>query len=223
MTEYKDLYGSDYFNEKGTYGNGEVGGYPEEWSGIGPIIYVLNKLFAPTSVLDLGAANGIFLKEWEKTIKDSVGVEISQNIIDKKICQSEIICQNILDGLPFEDNSFDLVTVFDLGEHILKDDQDLFWNEVIRVAKKDVVALIAVVPNGELVRSSLAEADLAGHVFVKSPAFWYRYFLTRRDEVKIDIQKSIKFFNLTDVLLPHGLPLANWQFVVVLNQNGRKL
>lgn len=220
MTEYKDLYGAEYFGSDGTYG---ASGYPTEWLGISPIMYSLNKLLEPSSVLDLGAANGICLKEWEQisNIEKTIGIEISRAIIDKKICQSEIVCQNILDGLPFEDNSFDLVTLFDLPEHILKDDQDRFWNEVTRVAKKWIVSLIAIVPNGELVRSSLIEADLAGHVFVKNPSYWYRYFLNRKDEVKIDIRKSIKFFNLTDLLLPNGLPLANWQFVVFLEKNAK--
>lgn len=216
MTEYKDLYGSEYFGEKGTYG---VEGYPQEWIGIAPITYALNQILEPASVLDLGCANGIFLKSWEQisSIKKTFGVEISQNIIDKKICRSEIVCQNVLDGLAFEDNSFDLVTVFDLGEHILKEDQNKFWDEIFRVTKKWVVALIATVDNGEVVRPSLAEADLAGHVFVKSPDYWYRYFLNRK-EVKLDIHKSIKFFNLTDILLSGGLPLDNWKFLVFLEK-----
>ena len=219
MTEYEDLYNAEYFSETGTYGNGEVGGYPDVWSGIAPIIYSLNTLLKPTSILDLGSANGIFLKEWEQVlnIKKAIGVEISQDIIDKKICRSEIICQNILDGLPFEDNSFDLVTTFDLGEHILQKDQNIFWDEIIRVSKKWIVALIAIVDNGEVVRSNLAEADIAGHVFVKNPGYWYQYFLNR-EEIRLDIRKSIKFFNLTDTLLSGELPLDNWKFLVFLEK-----
>lgn len=215
MTEYKDLYGSEYFGEKGTYG---AYGYPQEWMGIPPVIYALNKLFAPNSILDLGAANGIFLKEWEKTVEKTIGVEISQAIIDKKICQSEIICKNILDGLPFEDNSFDLITVFDLPEHILEKDQNRFWDEIIRISKKWIISLIAIVDNGELVRSDLADADIAGHVFVKSPEFWYQYFLNRKDEIKIDIRKSVKFFNITELLLPKRQNLLNWKFLVALEK-----
>ena len=100
-----------------------------------------------SSVLDIGCAFGYFLRCCDEIGYTTWGVDISTYAITRareetvaKLCVSDVN-----NGLPFfEDNSFDLVTMFDVIEHLQKPCTVL--NEAHRILKASGI-LIVTTPN----------------------------------------------------------------------------
>ena len=59
--------------------------------------------------------------------------------IDLKPLVPRTIKADLLQGIPFKDNSFDCVTAFELFEHIPPDKRDFLINEIKRVCKHRVI------------------------------------------------------------------------------------
>ncbi|KKR81570.1 MAG: 3-demethylubiquinone-9 3-methyltransferase [Candidatus Daviesbacteria bacterium GW2011_GWA1_41_61] len=102
-------------------------------------------------VLDIGCNSGIILIPLKERGVDVVGIDISKTDIDKakenlrqrKLPQG---CVQVGDAkkLPFKSNSFDIVLLSDILEHV--SDPEIVAQESIRVAKKRGLVL-ATVPN----------------------------------------------------------------------------
>lgn len=100
------------------------------------------------SLLDLGCSTGAFLRFAYEHNYTVTGVDISAaalqevtNIPNVRLKQLDLSSQK----LPFESRSFDVVTAFDLVEHI-KNPEELF-REVSRVLKKEGIFYF-ITPNG---------------------------------------------------------------------------
>ena len=80
----------------------------------------------PVSLLDVGCGKGAFV-EWAKAQGISAqGIDIASGYGTKgDIC-----------NMPFEDNSFDVLTAFDVLEHLRPNDLDRALNEMLRVTRK---------------------------------------------------------------------------------------
>lgn len=91
------------------------------------------------SVLDIGCGDGLLLKELlnKGKVKRAVGLDASPNALDlaKK---NGIDCRifNIVEPLPFSDNSFDTVLLIDVMEHLFE--PELVLKEAVRIAKNNV-------------------------------------------------------------------------------------
>ena len=92
----------------------------------------------PKTLLDVGCGKGK-LVEWakEKGI-DATGLDFASGYG---------VQADLLD-MPFEDNSFDVVTSFDVLEHLRPEDLDKGLNEMSRVAKTYWVLSIGYGPSG---------------------------------------------------------------------------
>ena len=94
-------------------------------------------------ILDFGCATGGYCLELRKLGFECVGVDISEEYI--KIAQQKGVEAHLIkDCLPFNDNSFDTVIMFELLEHV--EDPDRILKEAKRVAKKNI---LVTVPNCE--------------------------------------------------------------------------
>ncbi|MCQ6254489.1 class I SAM-dependent methyltransferase [Methanocaldococcus sp.] len=72
-------------------------------------------------VLDIGCAYGYFLKCCDEIGCETYGIDISEYAINqaKKETNAKLFVHDVDKGLPmFEDDSFDLVTMFDVIEHL---------------------------------------------------------------------------------------------------------
>ena len=94
-------------------------------------------------ILDFGCSTGGYCLELGRLGFECVGVDINEEYI--KIAQQKGVEAHLIkDRLPFNDNSFDTVIMFELLEHV--EDPDRILKEAKRVAKKNI---LVAVPNCE--------------------------------------------------------------------------
>ena len=90
---------------------------------------------AGSSYLDIGCGRGEMLD-----LADEWGASKTQGIETvPALCTKVNVWLGSGYDLPFEDNSFDVVSLFDVIEHIPREDELLVLNEMKRVANKAVV------------------------------------------------------------------------------------
>lgn len=86
------------------------------------------------SLLDVGCGRGEIVEFAKANGFDAVGVDVVPLHHD--------IMQGSITALPFDDNSFDYVTSFDVLEHLLPIDTELALGELKRVARKGVLLTV---------------------------------------------------------------------------------
>lgn len=109
----------------------------------------LNFKFENASVLDLGCGTGRnALKILKYNVESYTGVDFSQGMLGKAIAKtkeykdkSAFIKHDLSIKLPFEDNSFDIVILTLVLEHIK--DLNFLYSEVKRVSKVNAIMYIA--------------------------------------------------------------------------------
>ena len=86
------------------------------------------------NILDAGCGEGFIINSLKT--KHLIGIDISENAltIAKKNNPGCMLCKGNIYGLPFKKNSFDLVIVLEVLEHL--DDFEIAINEIKRVAVK---------------------------------------------------------------------------------------
>lgn len=194
-----DYYNEDYFvtsdGKKFKRTDGTTGAWsyanPEgEWHGCRPIVEAWKSMFHPKNSLDVGCGRGTFLT-YERDIGiEAEGFDFSSWSVKNHYprCDEKWIKNyDATKPWPYPDNSFDLVTVLDLMEHIYEDHIDFVINEMYRVAKKYIFLQIATIgggsgsgihergytlKRGEQVPVELQGCAVAGHVTVLTEGFW---------------------------------------------------
>ncbi len=100
---------------------------------------------SPNSVLDIGCSEGgisSFLVDGKRKI---YGIDISAEKIDKASAKGIIVkAGDVSKGLPYDDNSFDIVLAAEIIEHLI--DTDYFLEEIYRVLKENG-KLVITTPN----------------------------------------------------------------------------
>lgn len=129
------MFEQDYF-ETSRSNYGEVGGYwttPQPWheERVNRILEL-----SPTSVLDVGAANGLIVTMLRSHGIEAIGVDISRYMLDNAL--TPYLVHGSAVSLPFGTGQFDLVTSADLLEHIPEDDVRLAIVELRRVGHRNM-------------------------------------------------------------------------------------
>ncbi|MDP3728021.1 MAG: class I SAM-dependent methyltransferase [bacterium] len=152
----KDMYSKDYFD--GVHGNffadckKDYATKIEKSQKLQNFQHVLKKikeLKPQGKFMDIGCATGVFLDMAQKEGYDVVGVDVSEFA-----CQyaSENFGIKTLNGkledLHLEDNSFDIITMWDVVEHV--PDPHTFLREVHRVLKDDGIIFILTINDSSL-------------------------------------------------------------------------
>ncbi len=96
--------------------------------------------FSPKSVLDVGCAKGYLVKSLIELGVDAKGIDPSEYALSgaHEDVKSKLT-SGVVQSIPFDDNTFDVVTCFDVMEHIPEADIDIALSEMIRVSKQWVV------------------------------------------------------------------------------------
>ena len=175
--------------------NNETG----DFLGAGPIAVAWKEVFKPSNLLDIGAGRGTFIAyAREEAGIEAFGFDFSEWAVgDGRYgqigetlhkCKAEWLrLHDATDPWPYEDNSFDLSVALDFYEHIYEEDLDFVIGELYRVSSKYIFLQIAVAGTGgvkgreengysfnkgEKVPEGLEGCAVAGHVTVKSEAWW---------------------------------------------------
>ena len=132
MTEKKEIW--DKF-----WKHGDVGVTPTRKN----LFKVFNNIKLPDNakILDVGVGSGTLAKFWKEQGYDVVGLDISDKSLT--IASSKgIYCVkgDVTKGLPFCDNTFDLVYSDGLLEHFI--DPEPILKEIFRVSKKYVFTIV---------------------------------------------------------------------------------
>lgn len=186
-------YGKWYYNRprsKRYLGNEEM------WVGLVDRI----QYFKPTRVFEFGSGLGHLIKECKKRGIDIIGCETSDYAIQNSLCKERIIKIGEIprSGLPFKDNSFDLVFSTDVMEHIKEDYTEAVIKELNRVCSN--YALLAI---------NTFDYEQPGHINIHPREWWIEKFkengFEHNDTIWNDLNKS-KQIN-QDIFV-------NWDFFV---------
>lgn len=90
-----------------------------------------NEYFKPISVFELGCGRGPYLRYWEMNCECS-GIELSEWAVNNKICNSEIMCGDLLE----EGKISDLMTAIDVLEHLEEKELSIALKNMITSANK---------------------------------------------------------------------------------------
>lgn len=91
-------------------------------------------------LLDIGAATGFFVNLAREYGFDAEGIEISKWASEQGRKKGLKIQHGALDTIQFPENSFDVITLFDVLEHISA--PDVFLEKIFLILKKDGVLII---------------------------------------------------------------------------------
>lgn len=87
------------------------------------------------SYLDVGCGRGEMLRHARRMQFDPVlGVEIVPSLVD-----GELVIFAEAHALPFADNAWDVVTLFDVIEHLVPGDDEAVCRELMRVARRQIL------------------------------------------------------------------------------------
>jgi len=109
------------------------------------------QLVSSKTVLDLGCNCGYGTNLLSQSCSSITGVDVSPVAIEtaKKKYQRSNLTFTVVDGitLPFEDHTFDVVTSFQVVEHLV--DYNTYFNEIRRVLKPDGLVILTT-PNAAI-------------------------------------------------------------------------
>ncbi len=109
-------------------------------------IYLLKKYVKKGRLLDVGCSHGFLLEEAKKSGFDPIGIDISEYMVEYTKEHGYKAIHADIKSAGFKDNYFDVVTAFQVIEH-LKNPKD-FFKEVHRILKPGGIFMVAT-PNAD--------------------------------------------------------------------------
>ncbi len=163
-------YGDDYFHGKGS-GYSKAGYENEHADWTSSIEWMKSCFGEDMRWLDAGCAYGFLVDQAKALGVDAVGVDISSYALRQRPDSDGRIVQGLVEPLPFKNASFDVVSLFDILEHVT--DPEAVVDEVIRVLKENGVCLISTPDPLHFDRPE------PSHIHERPPSYWVRLFEQR--------------------------------------------
>jgi ubiquinone/menaquinone biosynthesis C-methylase UbiE len=141
------------------------------------IAAALLEKFNPDSVLDLGCGKGHLVYAFNQLNIDACGVDVASYAINQspENIRPRLFRVDLAVGvLPFQDNTFDMVTSLGLIEHLEKPDHVIC--EIRRVLKPSGILFIRTPKRSTENALRLLGISDHTHVNVQSKAFWVKLF-----------------------------------------------
>ena len=199
--ELKELYGAGYYASWGIDGEEPASTRLMKRATFASRLAALPSGKKPGKVLDVGCATGAFLEVACEAGWDVYGVELSEFSckIARRTFGDRVFC-GMLHQAAYADNSFDLITLSDLLEHV--SDPDEFLVEAHRLLENDG-SLLIVTPNvvgatSKLMRSRWSHYKRE-HLWYFSPETIGRLLRQYGFEVD-DIRPAPKYLNLAYII-----------------------
>ena len=154
-------------------------------------------LFNPATVLDVGCAKGFLVYALEQNGVEAWGIDASEYAVENaEEAIRDKITLGMAEKLPYDDNSFEVVTILDVMEHIPEKNVAKTIKELLRVAKKHVIVRVVTkdVP-GDLDSS---------HETIKPKEWWEEQFTKHGGKVLMCepyTNSKVWWFNVPEFLI----------------------
>jgi ubiquinone/menaquinone biosynthesis C-methylase UbiE len=200
MKDLSQIYDKDYFENGISTKKSNYTDY--SWARLGSYFqktakHIVDK-FAPSSSLDVGCAKGFLVKALYELKVDAYGIDPSgyalseahPDIVDR-------LAQGISQSLaPYVENTFDVVTCFDVLEHIYKKDVPQALQEMLRVSKQWVILRV--------VTKELPDDVDTSHATIHDKDWWIEKIKEAGGIVEPTenyVNASIWWFNVSEFLI----------------------
>lgn len=153
--------------------------------------------FNPERTLDVGCAKGFLVKALDELGVDAYGIDPSTYAVSNDHPDiAEKIQQEIAQSIPYPDDTFDVVTCFDVLEHIPAREVPKTLKELLRVSKQWVVLRVV---------TREVEGDIdSSHETIRDKDWWAEKIEKAGGIVEsIDgyVDKSVWWFNVPEFLM----------------------
>jgi ubiquinone/menaquinone biosynthesis C-methylase UbiE len=161
------IYDKDYFENGVATKKSNYTDY--SWARLGSYFqktakHIVDK-FAPSTSLDIGCAKGFLVKALEGLGIDAHGIDPSEYaLVEAHPDIKDRLTEGMAQSTPFEENSYDVVTCFDVLEHIPEDDVPQVLSEMLRVSKQWVILRV--------VTKELPDDVDANHATIHDKDWW---------------------------------------------------
>lgn len=198
--------------------------------------------FKPSIVLDIGASDGLLPHSFLKFGVKGYGADISKEAVSyaPDEIRSNIILLDIeKEHLPFKDNTFDLITILEVLEHLY--DHSSIVSEIYRVLKPDGMVLMSSplesktlgIANKLLSKlSKLKEesnnlhdyelCNFAPHINVHPKRFWIKEFESKGFQIYEDFKRTHKKI-IKEIIAMHQPKERVAKFLTKFGTPGKKI
>lgn len=158
--------------------------------------------------LDIGCGLGLVIKEAVEEGIDCYGIDISEYAVNNAILKDRVILGSIT-NIPFGDNTFDVVSAFDVIEHVHPKDTEKAISEMRRILKNGGFLLLTT-PNPCFIGDWIKDDT---HINIRPPKYWkimlekhgfraklgyipsfLKYYISQRLSVMLPIPDGIIFW-----------------------------
>jgi len=143
--EISRRFGKDYFDGSRMHGYGGYNYHPRFWQGVVKHFRDYYNLADDASVLDVGCAKGFMLHDFKELMPNLTiaGIDISEYAIENALESVKPYLQvGNAKELPFEDNSFDLVTAINTVHNLPLEECKQALREIERVSRKHSFVMV---------------------------------------------------------------------------------
>jgi len=172
----------------------------------------------PGSILDIGCATGLFLNAMQQHGWQSTGVELSPYAAEYARQQFQLkVKTGTVEKANFPDNSFDVVTMWDVLEHVIDPKATLF--EIARILKPGGLLALSLpnptCPEAHIFGSSWVGWDRPRHLHLFTPIVLEKYLnMTGFHLEKIESlggRLGLTLLSLELVLKARHIPEKKWR------------
>jgi SAM-dependent methyltransferase len=162
----------------------------------------LQKGSSSLKMLDIGCGEGYYVRDAMDEGINAYGIDISTHTLENALAEvKDRITFGSITEIPFADEEFDVMTAFDVIEHIHPKDTLNMIEEIRRVLKPDGIVIITT-PNSNF---GSWVFDLT-HINVRPPKFWKLIFQEHNFEVKMFYVPSfLKYYMKKYIPIPDSI------------------
>jgi ubiquinone/menaquinone biosynthesis C-methylase UbiE len=153
-------------------------------------------------LLDVGCGEGYYVRDAIEEGIDAYGIDISTHALENALAEvQDRITFGSITKIPFGDEEFDVMTAFDVIEHVHPKDTSNMIQEIRRVLKPDGIIIITT-PSSNF---GGWVYDLT-HINVRPPRFWKLIFEEHNLEVKMFYVPSfLKYHMKNHIPMPDSI------------------